>query len=334
MSPFLYDGNGARLIRARYVNGWYPQSRVENPNIEARTTTPSPQADGAARPRRSGVPRLRDISQYPVISGTALLATAVTLAWWKGTDIGMLLGSAEIRRGQWWRLITSVLPHLDIFHLVFNLYWLWVLGTRIEGIYGHLKTALLMLLLAIGSNAMEFALAAPGVGLSGVGYGLFGLLYVVARHDERFEGAIDRRTESLFIAWFFICIFLTTTNTFNVGNVAHGAGAVIGVLIAYAIVLPKRRELFVVAVTAVLLFGIWGSTTGRPLVNFSKYGGYEESQWAYDALKANKNQEAIRWFRDAVRYQPKIAADWYDLRDRLPANEKYASRKSCIRARL
>lgn len=286
---------------------------MENPNSGEQTAAPANPGERVAGQQRIQAPGWRDISQYPVIAGTALLATAVTLAWWKGTEVSILMGSAEIRRGQWWRLITSVLLHVDILHLAFNLYWLWVLGTTVERVFGHLRSALLMLLLAIGSNAMEFTFASPGVGLSGVGYGLFGLLYVLARHDERFKGAIDRRTESLFIAWFFICIYLTTTGTFNVGNVAHGAGAVFGVLIGYTIVLPMRRQAFVLATTALLMFGLWGSTIGRPMVNFSKYGGYEEGKWGYDALKANQDKEAIRWFRDAVRYQPRMAADWYDL---------------------
>jgi membrane associated rhomboid family serine protease len=281
-----------------------PSEQVEIRSIEPPAASISP---------RHAAPPWRDVWRYPVIAGTALLAIAATLAWWKGSDISLLMESAEIRRGEWWRLITSVFPHLGFFHLFFNLYWLWLLGTIVERVYGHLKCALLMLLLAVGSNAAEFALAAPGVGLSGVGYGLFGLLYVVGRHDERFKGALDKRTETLFIAWFFLCIFLTTTGQWNVGNVAHGAGAILGALVGYAIVVPKFRFGAVVATAAVLLFGFWGSTYGRPLVNLSKYKGYEESQRGYEALKAEHNEEAIRWFREALQYQPKMAADWYDL---------------------
>jgi membrane associated rhomboid family serine protease len=285
---------------------------MDTPDPDEKRIAPA-KAVESSRPRRLRIPGWRNIPDYPVVVGTSLLAIVVTLAWWKGANIAVLLESAEIRRGQWWRLITSVFPHVNIFHLAFDLYWLWALGTTVERNYGHMKTALLMLLLAFGSSALEFAFSDPGVGLSGVGYGLFGLLYVVSRRDERFAGSLDRNTETLFIAWFFICIFLTRSNALNIGNVAHGAGALLGVLVGYAIVLPKRRKLMIAVMTAVLLFGFWGSTLGRPLVNFSKYGGYEEGKWAYDALLAHQDQVAVRWFRDAIRYKPKTPEYWYDL---------------------
>jgi GlpG protein len=104
---------------------------------------------------------------------------------------------------------------------VFNLYWLWILGTVVERAFGHAKTALLLAFFAIGSNSLDFAFDRSGVGLSGVGYGLFGLLWILSERDERFKGAIDKRTVDLFISWFFICIVTTLTHIFVVANVAH-----------------------------------------------------------------------------------------------------------------
>src|SRR5262249_49771910 len=125
------------------------------------------------------VPTWKEFPRYPVVSGVAQLAVGVTIAWWSGINISPLFENAEIRRGQIWRFVTSILPHLGILHLAFNLYWLWVLGTTVERVYGHFRTALLILLLALGSGSFDFAFSQGGVGLSGVGYGLFGLLYVV-----------------------------------------------------------------------------------------------------------------------------------------------------------
>jgi len=259
------------------------------------------------------VPRWKEIPNYPVIFGVGLLAAGVTIAWWLGANISPLFENAEIRRGQFWRLATSVLPHLDILHLAFNLYWLWVLGTTVERVYGHLRTALLLVLFAIGSGSWDFSFAEGGVGLSGVGYGLFGLLYVLSQHDERFKDSLDKKTVNLFVGWFFICILATTTHVFNVANVAHAAGAVLGLLLGYALALPARRPVIASTIAVLMLFGLCGATFGRPFINLATYGGYEEARWGYDALIADHNKDAIRWYRDAVKYQPKVSSFWFNL---------------------
>jgi membrane associated rhomboid family serine protease len=261
----------------------------------------------------SRIPKWTEVPKYPVIVGVAALAVGITIAWWAKVDISPLFETAEIRRGQFWRLVTSIFPHLDILHLAFNLYWLWVFGTVVESVYGHAKTALLIVFLAVGSGSLDFAFDRGGVGLSGVGYGLFGLLYVLSDRDERFRGSIDQKTVKLFVGWFLFCIFTTLSHSFVVANVAHGAGAILGVLIGYAITLPNRRLRLSAAIAAIVVFGIWGSTLGRPIVNLSGKVGYEEGKWGYDALMADRNEEAIRWFRDAVKFQPKESTYWFDL---------------------
>src|SRR5215472_15144378 len=185
-------------------------------------------------------PKWTEFFRYPVVSGTALLAVGVTAAWSAGVDVSRLFESAMIRHGELWRLITSMFPHLGVLHLIFNIYWLWVFGTLVEQVYGPVKTAGLILLFAIGPNALEYAFASGGVGLSGVGYGLFGLLWVLSKRDERFRDAIDQRTIQLFVGWFFLCIVLTALNILPVGNIAHGAGAVFGILAGFVITLPER----------------------------------------------------------------------------------------------
>jgi membrane associated rhomboid family serine protease len=158
-------------------------------------------------------------------------------------------------------------------HLAFNIYWLWILGTIVERVYGHLRTAALIALFALGSSSLEFAFSVGGIGLSGVGYGLFALLWVLSRHDERFRGAVNQKIVRLFIGWFFFCILLTAMHIFPVGNIAHGTGAVLGFLTATATVMPHLRRLITIGIAAVLLFGVWASTLGRPSINLSRTGG-------------------------------------------------------------
>ncbi len=208
-----------------------------------------------------------------------------------------------IRHGQLWRLLTSIFPHVSIMHLVFNIYWLWVFGTLVEEKWGHLKAAALIVLFAAIPSGLEYAFASGGVGLSGVGYGLLGLLWVLSRRDERFRDAVDGRTVGLFVIWFFVCILLTVSNVMPVGNIAHGVSAVLGMMVGFAITHPNYRWALTSATTILLAFTLWAATLGRPKVNFSQLGPYEECSWGYQALAANHDQEALRWLEDSVQYR-------------------------------
>lgn len=258
-------------------------------------------------------PEWTQFYKYPVIAGISILAIATTIAWWCKVDVSPMFETAMIRRGELWRVLTSTLPHINVLHLVFNLYWFWIFGTIVEEIFGHIRTAALIVLLAAGSGSLEFAFADGGVGLSGVGYGLFGMLWVLSLRDERFREAMDRRTVLLFVGWFLFCVITTLAKWYSVANVAHGTGALIGALVGFAISATQWRVIASAAVVVLLGLGLWGSTLGRPRINLSARGGYDEAKWGYDALQAGRNQEAARWLGDAVIYKPKLALFWYDL---------------------
>ena len=132
-------------------------------------------------------------------------------------------------------VVTSVFPHGDVLHLFFNAYWTWAFGTLVEPVFGHTKTAAIFVLFAVVSGGFEYATFYGGIGLSGVGYGLFAMLWVLGRRDRRFAGAVDKQTAGLFVVWFLACIVMTAQNIMPVGNVAHGVGALIGAALGEAI---------------------------------------------------------------------------------------------------
>ena len=163
-----------------------------------------------------------NLLKCPVTVSVGVLAIVTTIAWHSGRDISPLIMDFHTWHGEPWRLLTSALPHVDFFHLIFNLYWLLVFGSIVEEAFGQLRTAAIFVFFAVGSAAAEYALYEGGVGLSGVGYGLFGLLWVLSGRDDRFRGSVNIQTIGLFIAWFFFCIVLTASGSWAVANVAHG----------------------------------------------------------------------------------------------------------------
>jgi predicted ribosomally synthesized peptide with SipW-like signal peptide len=269
--------------------------------------------------------------QYPVVVGIAALAIATTLAWWsESVNLTPLFETYEVRKGQLWRLITSMLPHGTVWHLVFNLYWLWVFGTLFEEIIGHVRTLGLILLLALGSGAADFAFDEGGYGLSGVVYGIWAAAWVLGRFDERYRGAVDANTNMLFVAWFVLCIVLTINNVMHVANLAHGAGAVLGALLALA--MSKRRWSIAAWCGAgwLVIVAVLGATMLRPHINLTKSAGDDEGYLGYDALMANKNAAALKYLQHATRMHPENAHHWYNKGLALHRLERYGEAKSAF----
>jgi membrane associated rhomboid family serine protease len=221
-------------------------------------------------------------------AGLAALALLVTLAWWGRTDLSSLLPDARAFHGEPWRLVTDCLPHVNLLHLAFNLYWLWVFGTLVEGVFGHARAGALFLFLAAGSSAAAGACGEDGVGLSGVGYGLFALLWVLGRYYRRFREAVDEQTTSLFVGWFFLCLLLTHAGLMRVGNIAHGAGAALGALVGLAVAERRHRPLLAALTACVFLSALGagfllrpaGVKEGRPMEDLAAPGGVEAPQAA------------------------------------------------------
>ena len=79
-----------------------------------------------------------------------------------------------IRLGQVWRLFTPILLHGSIMHLAFNMYALFILGRRLEKLYGHRRFLLLYVLAGFAGNVLSFVFtSAPSLGAS---TSIFGLL--------------------------------------------------------------------------------------------------------------------------------------------------------------
>jgi tetratricopeptide (TPR) repeat protein len=100
----------------------------------------------------------------------------------------------------------------------------------------------------------------------------------------------------------------------NVGNVAHGAGACLGGLLGWALEAQSERAREFRRLTLVLLMLGLGLVAifGRPYVNLTDAVAIEAVQLGYRALVAGRNQEAIRYLETAAE-SVHDAATWYNL---------------------
>lgn len=260
-------------------------------------------------------PPLNEAIYFPITAGVAALAIVAMWQKHNGADIDLFMFGCDNWWSEPWRFITPAVFHGGWFHLIFNLCWLWVFGTQVEGTFGHGRTLAIYVFLAAGSTAAEEALFQGGIGLSGVVYGLFGMLWVLSRYDRRFHNAVDKNTVQWMVGWFFFCIILTVTDIMPIANAAHGMGCVLGALLGLTIVAQDRlrqvRNASILA--AVFLVCMLGGTVARPYVNLSDSVGSDFARWGYKALKDGDNRRGAVLYEKAITTNQNVPDWWHNL---------------------
>lgn len=274
-------------------------------------------------------PPLTELPRFPATGGTALLALATSIVGFAHPErIDHFAIDGRALHGEPWRFFTAVLPHGGVLHLAFNLYWLWVFGTLLEERLGHFRTLALFLLFAAGSVAAEYALFASGIGLSGVGYGLFGMSWMLSRRDRRFAGAVDTNTVGLFLIWGVGCAIATALHVMAIANAAHAMGLLLGVTVGLAM---SAGAVWWAAVAGLCALAAVGATVGRPYVNLDRARAAHGEAWAGQQLRdAGKDDRALALFRAAAALDPKSQV--YVCETRHPAGDDARAFADCMLA--
>lgn len=146
--------------------------------------------------------------------------------------------SEGIAEGQWYRLVTSMFLHQEVWHIAFNMMGLWWLGGPLEAALGRARYLTLYLLSGLAGSALTYWLAAPNqpsLGASGAIFGLLGATAVLMRRLN-----YDMRPV-------FALLALNLIITFNpwggIAWQAHVGGLIAGTLIAIGLVhAPRKRR--------------------------------------------------------------------------------------------
>ncbi|HVH47683.1 MAG TPA: rhomboid family intramembrane serine protease [Labilithrix sp.] len=150
-----------------------------------------------------------------------------------------------------WGLLTSALVHVQIVHLLFNLWWARDFGRLLEPEFGRLRWIGFIAAAAIVSSSFELLVADTlGIGFSGVVYALFGYVLVRRRSVPAYAALLTRKTVQWMLGWLVLCIVLTHTKVMNIANAAHFAGLAFGSLLGVAVEYPRRRGLAIAGVAA------------------------------------------------------------------------------------
>jgi membrane associated rhomboid family serine protease len=211
-----------------------------------------------------------------------LLGGSTTLHFWGGMVVGnpgvtiaytdpagQVLGTAAgVVNGDYYRMITSMFLHYGLFHLLLNMWALWVVGGVLEPLLGRARFLALYLISGLGGSVAVYLTAGIGIdlfnrplfgelstltaGASGAVFGLFGAFYVILRR-------LGRDTSMITMILVINIIFTFTVPAISVAG--HMGGLVTGALVAAGLAYAPRQhrtpvQVATIGVIAVLLVAL------------------------------------------------------------------------------
>src|SRR5215218_3598010 len=198
-----------------------------------------------ARQGRTRVRTMRSVSDEPtltyvLIGINVLVGIGSLLGGGAGADSSSLTDDGGVSQhfiadGEYWRLLTAGFLHAGPFHLLTNMFALWILGSMVEPALGRWRFAL-MYFVSLLCGSFGALLLSPDdltVGASGAVFGLMAAAAVLARS----------RGFSLMESGLGLWIGLNLLITFTIPNISIGGhlGGLVGGGIA-ALLLVDLRE--------------------------------------------------------------------------------------------
>ena len=172
-----------------------------------------------------------------------------------------------IAAGQWWRLVTPMFIHVNLPHILVNMYSLWIIGPYVERLYGSAKFTVFWVLTGVAgvvgsyltvrpstsSAIAQFLFKVkdePSAGASGALFGLVGVLFVFGikfRHElpEGFKRAFGTGM----LPMIMINLFIGYIGRGFIDNGAHLGGLLSGAVLAMVVQYRRPGERRGVAAT-------------------------------------------------------------------------------------
>ncbi len=134
---------------------------------------------------------------------------------------------------EYYRLITAAFTHYDVFHLLFNMYALYIVGPQIESFFGRFKYLIIYFFSALTASLLSLTFMQEGgsLGASGAIFGLFGSLLIFGYYYRIYLGNALKSQIIPLIIFNLILGFIEP----GIDNAAHIGGLVGGILISMAL---------------------------------------------------------------------------------------------------
>ena len=158
----------------------------------------------------------------------------------------------KISQGELWRLFSPIFLHGDIFHLLFNMAWLYILGKQMEFQLKPVRYILFILITAAFTNTAQYLMSGPNfIGFSGVICAMLAFIWE-RQKDAPWEGyQIQKSTFNFMMIFIFGMVALQsfafalesstgTTIPTAIANAAHVFGLGLGYILSKAPYFTKR----------------------------------------------------------------------------------------------
>jgi rhomboid protease GluP len=191
---------------------------------------------------------------------------------WRGFPYPVLIAYGAkmnqlIDAGQWWRFITPMFIHVNLPHVLVNMYSLWIVGPYVEKLYGSAKFAVFWVVTGIAgvvcsyltvrpsasSAIAQFLFKAhdePSAGASGALFGLVGVLFVFGiKFRRELPEGFKRAFGTGMLPIILINLFIGYIGRGFIDNGAHVGGLVTGAALALVVQYRRPGESKAVAIT-------------------------------------------------------------------------------------
>jgi membrane associated rhomboid family serine protease len=213
----------------------------------------------------------------------------------------------EIWSGHYIGLFTSVFVHVGLLHLLFDMYWLVRLGRVLEQTLHPLVYALFFLIATVVSSGAQIALSSViGVGASGIGYAMFGLLWAGRARYPTWRTVATRENLNLFIIWGIFCVITTWAHVMDIGNAAHGGGFLFGLAVGYLFCAPRRRLIWALPLAGLVALTILA-------VTWMPWSGYWTFWKGSEEFKQGRYHAAVAWYQRSLKLGADPQANWNNI---------------------
>jgi membrane associated rhomboid family serine protease len=239
--------------------------------------------------------------------------------------------------GQWWRLISAVFLHLNLLHLLVNMWALWNAGRLAERLYG--SWMFLFLYLASGALANVASIAwdpnRTTAGASGAIFGVLGALLAFLAHRGTHVPAQVVRAHAVSTAVFVLFNLISAALQPATDNAAHVGGLLAGVVLGAMMVrpldpelrleFPFHRVLAAVFVIGAAVLAVWAQVLGIGLTPSEQYArshawylsGEQPNLRLWQEIAAAAGTGAVSDAELGKRFDAEIVPFWRSSSERL-----------------